>query len=343
MSRQRFVLLTIAALIAIAGAFYLSSQRYLPRDPRGTPLLPGFGAELDTVTAVTLRKGAGKPALSLRKTGGTWSIAERNDYPADVSKLRRLLLSLSDAMLVEEKTSNPANYAAIGVDDPAGPDSAAAEITVYARDGRHSLIVGKPVGNGNFVRRVGEEKSYAAEPAIAMETEPRTWIDAHLIDIPVVTIARVAVKPAAGPAYVIHRSTRADDGFALDAVPAGRTPLDPKSIGPSPIAYGNLTADDVAPAGSIDFGNASVAAVSLTDGTTITFTGTAATDKRWISLQSSKESVLAPQIHGRAYEIAGYRYDAIFRPLEQLLSPKPVKPTAAASKPTAAKPPKPKP
>jgi len=40
MSRARFTLLLVAALAAICGAFYLSSQRNLQRDSRGASLFP---------------------------------------------------------------------------------------------------------------------------------------------------------------------------------------------------------------------------------------------------------------------------------------------------------------
>jgi len=39
-------------------------------------------------------------------------------------------------------------------------------------------------------------------------------------------------------------------------------------------------------------------------------------------LQAGKDAALNAKAAGRAFDIAGYRYDAIFRPLEQLLVPK---------------------
>jgi hypothetical protein len=55
-------------------------------------------------------------------------------------------------------------------------------------------------------------------------------------------------------------------------------------------------------------------------------------------VQSSKDAALAQKAKDRAFEIASYRYDAIFRPLDQLLVPKEVKPRAqdGASKSGAA-------
>ena len=51
-------------------------------------------------------------------------------------------------------------------------------------------------------------------------------------------------------------------------------------------------------------------------------------------MQASKDAALNAKAAGRAFEIASYRFDAIFRPLEQLLVP--VAPRAA-NKPSPTK------
>ncbi len=89
-----------------------------------------------------------------------------------------------------------------------------------------------------------------------------------------------------------------------------------------------LTADDVTPAADVDFSKATVATITLADGNVITVTGASVGDKRWIQLHASKDAQLDAKIAGRAFEIAGYRFDAIFRPLEQLLVPKAPPPAA---------------
>ncbi len=331
MSRQGLVALAVAALLVISGAIYLSGQRNRPRDPHDAVLLPSLAGELNTVTALAVRRGGATPTVTVHEQGGRWTVAERGDYPADVSKLRRLLLALSDAKIVEEKTSNPASFSTIGVQDPSLPGATGAEISVTARDGKHTLIVGKPVGEGNFVRRGGENTSYSVEPGISFEAEPRYWIDSRLIDIKAESIQSIALKPAGGPAYVVRRAAANKESFTLDGVPAGRQAADSAALAPSPTTYSGLTADDVTPVGSIDFGKATVATLTLADGNVITVTGTASGDKHWIELQASKDTDLDAKLAGRAFDIAGYRYDAIFRPLEQLLVPK--APPAAKKEP----------
>ena len=62
----------------------------------------------------------------------------------------------------------------------------------------------------------------------------------------------------------------------------------------------------------------------------ITVTGAPVGDKHWIQVASrARTRRSTAKTQGRAFEIAGYRYDAIFRPLEQLLVPKPTAGEAA--------------
>jgi hypothetical protein len=94
MSRQRFVQLLIAAVIAISLRF-LNARRNQSADTAGLPVFPGLAADLGSVTAVSLRKGGATPTVTLHKSGDVWTVAERADYPADLGKLRKLLLSLA--------------------------------------------------------------------------------------------------------------------------------------------------------------------------------------------------------------------------------------------------------
>ena len=334
----------------------MSTQRNLPRDSRGGALLPGLTGQLNTVTSLSVRRGSATPTVTVHEQAGRWTVAERADYPADVPKLRKLLLALSDAKVVEEKTSNPASFPVIGVEDPALPGASGAEVSIVAKDGKHAVIVGKPFGEGNFARRGGENRSYSVEPGISFEAEPRHWIDSRLLDIAASNVQSVAVKPATASAYTVHRAVgvgaaaasgaaagpragagagappspaaTAADGFTLDGVPPGRKAADAASLAPSPTAFSGLTADDVAPAADIDFSKATVATVTFADGNVLTITGTMSGDKHWIQLQTTKDAALNAKAAGRAFEIAAYRFDSVFRPLEQMLVPKEPPPEA---------------
>jgi hypothetical protein len=312
----------------LGAALYLGSARNAG-EPRaeGTRFLPQIAAALGAVSEIDLQKGAPVPAVTLHRAGDQWSVAQRADYPADASKVHKLLLSLADAKIVEEKTSNPANFPVIGVDDPAKPGTAGTQITLATKDGKQSVIVGKPIGAGNFARRGGEDRTFTVEPGITADVEPKAWIDSRLLDVPLTQIQSVEAKFPSGPGYTVRRLKPGEDGFALDgAPPAGRKVLDAKALAPSPSTLSGLTADDVAAASSIDFSKSSQAILTLADGNVITITGASADDRHWIEVQSTKDTALNAKAQNRAFEVPGYRFDAIFRPLEQLLVPKETKP-----------------
>lgn len=368
MSRQRFTALLVAALLAISAALYLSTHRNAGHiDTHDAALFPGLAGELGTVTSLDIRKGAAAPTVTLQKKGEQWTVAQRGDYPADVTKLRKLLLALSDAKIIEEKTSDPANYALIGVDNPTAATAVGTQIRFAVQDGSHSVIVGKPSGDGNFVRRGDEKTSYLVAPSIYVESEPRYWIETKLLDIPPDDINRIDYRPVSGAPYSVHRIVAAapaaggspaqpasaatphastppdkspadtDKGFALDGVPPGRKAADAQTLAPPPAVFGSVTADEVAALASIDFSKPATAILTMKDGGVITVTGTVVGDKHWIQISAPKNDALTTRTAGRAFEVAGYRYDGFFRPLDQLLVPKEPPPVPAAAKQPSAK------
>jgi hypothetical protein len=131
--------------------------------------------------------------------------------------------------------------------------------------------------------------------------------------------------------------------FALEGAPPGRKPADSPTLAPSPAVYGSLTADDVAAIADIDFSKPVSTNVALKDGSTISLTGTVVGDKHWIQINAPKDEALMARAAGRAFQIAGYRYDGLFRPLDQLLVPKEAPPDAKNAKPQQPRPQQPKP
>jgi len=119
--------------------------------------------------------------------------------------------------------------------------------------------------------------------------------------------------------------------------------VDSHALAPSPTMLSGLTADDVAGANDIDFSKSSQAVITLSDGNVITVTGTPIADKHWIQVKASKDAALSAKTQGRAFEVASYRYDAIFRPLDRLLVPKESPVPAKTAVPGQAPPPGSKP
>jgi uncharacterized protein DUF4340 len=287
MNARRFMAVLAAAIIVIGAALLVSHLRGTS-EPEGGLLLPQLSAQLGSVTSVTIRKGAALPAVMLHKQADRWTVAQRADYPADIAKLRKLLQSLASARIVEEKTSDPDNYHALGVENPDAVDAIGTEIKIVAPDATYSIIVGKPSAGGNFVRFSQQARGLLVSPGVAPDAEPRDWIDARLLDIKAAQVRQVEVKPAKGAGFM-----RKDTDFG---------------------ALVDLSALDVAPADSVDFKGATTAIFTLAEGGVTTLTGVAVQDKHWISVSSSTDSALTERARGHAYEISASRFDSIYKP-----------------------------
>jgi pyruvate/2-oxoglutarate dehydrogenase complex dihydrolipoamide acyltransferase (E2) component len=362
MNGRRLVWLVLAAVIALSAALWLSG-RWSQGSAASGALVPGLDADLGSVNAVTIYKGGPEPVVTLQRAGDQWTVAQRGDYPADVAKLRKLLIALGDAKVREEKTRDPANYGLLGVADPRKAGATGAEVDLRTPSGTRAIIIGKATVGGNFARRIDAAQSVIVEPPISFETEPRFWIDPRITTIPLASITRIDLQPADGPAYALRRSapaataanaasTASPDsataatpastpastpstggaaearGFELDSVPKGRKPAAAALLAPSSTAFSDMTAEDVSAADRIDFGKASKATLTLSNGKTITITGTVTDGKHWIELQSTQDPGLDAKLKAHAYELSADRYGAIFRPLDVLLEPLPAPPAA---------------
>mgnify|MGYP001811657580 CR=1 FL=1 len=76
----------------------------------GQNLLPEFKSVANDVTKLRIARPEGDEGITIRREDKRWMISARDDYPADLGKLRSLIIGLADAQVVEEKTSNPEHY-----------------------------------------------------------------------------------------------------------------------------------------------------------------------------------------------------------------------------------------
>ena len=120
MNARRVGWLLVAGLVVIGFAIWVSSLRHLERATlAGDLVLPGLEHGVNTVTEVRLHK-ADDIHTTLQKGASGWLVAERG-WPAEVNKVRKLLLDLGALNVVEEKTRLSANYPALGVEDLSTP------------------------------------------------------------------------------------------------------------------------------------------------------------------------------------------------------------------------------
>ena len=337
MTPRRVTFLLIASVLVIVLAVWLSSRGHLERGTlaAGDPVLTGLEkGSLNSITEVRLSRGDGT-RTTLEKGATGWIVAERG-YPADSGKVRKLLLDIAALNIVEEKTRSAENYPTLGVEDTSSAKATGTRVDAVTPAKTYSLIVGKSSGaKSGYVRVVNAPQSLLAAPLISVDADPRRWLDRTLIDIPQERIKEVAVKPAAGPGYTASRANKEQSDFTVAQVPKGRELSSPAAADPIAGSLGSLTIDDVqhipqSPPTGVShtifttFDGLKIDVAGRKDGTRTLVSFTPGSDAKETEAEAK---TLQARLQAWEFEIPSYKYDGLFRPLEELLK-KPPEPAA---------------
>jgi hypothetical protein len=346
MTSRRLIALFVAGLAIIVFAVWLSSQRHLERSTNaGERVLPGLEKSLNSITEVRLVKGD-ETHTTLKKGADNWTVDERG-YPADSGKVRKLLLDLASLNVVEEKTRTPANFPQLGVEDVNSPKATGTRIDATTPGKTYSLIVGKSSSaKSGYVRVNGTEQSLLAAPELTVDADPKRWLEHTLVDVSQERVKDFTVKPADGPGYSASRPSKDKQDFSVADIPKGRELSNPTAADPVAGSLTGLTLDDARRTATAPDPKAlSHASFHTFDGLSVDVTGRKDGSRTLISVtasstdkatQSEAQSLVA-RTQGWEYEIPPYKYDAIFRPLEDMLK-KPEAPAKKAAKTDSKKP-----
>ncbi|HET7755938.1 MAG TPA: DUF4340 domain-containing protein [Steroidobacteraceae bacterium] len=341
MTARRVALLLVAGIALVVIAVWLASQRHLEHASlAGDLVLPGLESNVNNVTEVRLRRGDGTHT-TLKRAAGGWLVGER-DWPADIGKVRKLLFDLGALNVVEEKTRLPANYPQLGVEDVGAGKSTGTEVDAVTPTRTFALIVGKSSsGKSGYVRVSGTAPSLLAAPLLIVNADPKSWLDHSLVDLPVTRVRAVEERPAAGPAYTASRDKKEQTDFAVSPLPKKRELESPAVADEIGGALGSLSLDDVHKGAAPADAKLARALYRTFDGLELEVAGRKDGSRPLVAFSArstdkateAEAARLNARLGGWEFEIPEYKYNAMFRPLEELLK----KPPEPAHKPPRAR------
>jgi len=290
MHRGRWMLVLLAAAL-IAAAIYLSTARRADR-PAGVDerLYPALEASLDDITTIRIKGPGDTTVVTLQRAETLWQVAERSDFPADSSRVRTLLLGLAQARTLEEKSSLPANYPALGVEDLTAQGATGTGVELDGLADPVSLIVGKsPGARSSYVRRKGEAASWQIGTAITVERDPAKWLATELLDVGAGRIQSAGVAVAGKRPWSMAKASRADLNFTVTGKPAGGSAsAADSSTDLVATALAALRLVDVRPAADPAKDKPAATATYRTfDGLVLAIDGYADGDKRYLRVRAS--------------------------------------------------------
>lgn len=341
MTPRRVALLLVAGVVLVVIAIWLASQRHLEHASlAGDLVLPGFESSVNAVSEVSLRKGDGT-RTTLKKAASGWLVGER-DWPADLGKVRKLLLDLGALNVVEEKTRVPDNYPQLGVEDVTTAKATGTEIDAVTPARTFALIVGKSSsGKSGYVRAAGTAPSLLAAPLLTVNADPKIWLDHSLVDLPVARVREVEERPAEGPAYTASRDKKEQTDFAVSPLPKKRELTSPAVADEIAGALSALNLEDVRKGSAPADAKLSHAVYRTFDGLELELAGRKDGTRSLVAFSArstdkateAEAARLNARLGGWEFEIPEYKYNTVFRPLEELLK----KPPEPAKKPSKSK------
>ena len=193
MKSQSLRWLVVAAVIALGAALYASVRKPVLDAAIGVELYPDLEAKLlNDVTAVRIHGAGDQQVVGIEKSAAGWQVTERANYPADVGRVRELLLALAKATTLEKKTAIATNLPALGLEDltasgatgerPGGSRHAAPGVAHHRRVARRAFLVRAPCRRG---------AKLADRRRLHVEGQPRRWVQSKVLEVPQARVSAI--------------------------------------------------------------------------------------------------------------------------------------------------------
>src|SRR5262245_13889534 len=297
MTSRRLLILAIAAIVAIGAGVWLAGREGSTGSSAGTgALYPELKEQLNSISAVNMFKAGDARVVELKKQGDDWTVSERDNYPADDAKVRKLLVAIADAKLYEQKTANPEAYATLGVEDTTGKGATSLRVELVGAPKPVNLIVGKQgVGaRSNYVRRAGEAQSWLINATIDTSSTPEAWLRKDIIDVGADRMQSTTVTTKDAKPYTAAKATRADANFSVDGLPKGKSLSTPTAANSVAMALTALSLSDVRAANAFQSTPPAAHATFKTfDGLIVDVDGWVQDNKHYVVLRPSFDATQA--------------------------------------------------
>ena len=287
-----------ATVLALGGAFWLSQDDKPAGQSKPAYALPALNSHINDVQSLSISDAQDKILVTLDNSEQGWTVREKVAYPADTGKLRKLLLDLANAKLLESNTADPQHYTELGVQDLSSADAKGVLVTLTGLNQPAQLIIGSVSshGNGTFLRRPGEAQSWLASGQISIATEPEQWLNPVLTDIAAERIAEIVLTKADAQPLRLSKAKPDAANFEVVELPANRELLAPAIVNGLASTLAGLTLEEIAPAETKPTAKPAVQAHFQTfDGVIIDIAGWQQDGKASLSLKAALDMATADE------------------------------------------------
>jgi len=203
--------LTVLFIITIVMVLLMFMTLQRPNDTQDDEglLFPELFGQLSNIDTIAVKSS--EDEFTLYREGEDWFIKERWDFSADFNLVKRALIDISEAKILERKTDKVEQLPLLGLE---GMDEGGDSIHITMLDGEEAvagLILGRERELGQtggarqfYVRRDGENRAWLAEGYLNINPLMLNWIKSEVVNIARERIAQVnIIQPNGNTATII--------------------------------------------------------------------------------------------------------------------------------------------
>ncbi|MDC3067259.1 DUF4340 domain-containing protein [Pseudomonadota bacterium] len=189
------MIMATMAIAAVAYILFLSVDLNGRNTNQYDLLFPDLFNALDKVEKIKLEKEGNK--LVLKKTGEQWLIESADNYPANVSAIKKFLLNLTEIKTLTVKTTDPSLYRSLAVNSIEEEGQNRFQITISIESGIEiaEFTVKEKFHNDNrtFIKKADKQEVFETQGALALSINKIKWLHADITDLPSKAINKISV------------------------------------------------------------------------------------------------------------------------------------------------------
>jgi len=159
-------------------------------------LFPNLFNVLDKIEKIEFLKNDNQ--LVVKKIEGKWVVGSADNYPANVSMIKKFLFNLTEIKTINIKTTNPSQHRNLAVNDigEEGEDRFQITISIEPEKEITKFVIKEKFHNDNrtFIKKVGQKEVFETQGALSLTTNKIKWLNADIIDLPSNAIKRITVN-----------------------------------------------------------------------------------------------------------------------------------------------------
>jgi hypothetical protein len=219
------VIVLVAAIVAVN-----KEQNAVVNKQAGAYLFPGLEAKINDVDKIEVVKS--EDHVTIQHKDNKWQIAEKDDYPADLSKIKEVVMKIAAFTTVEPKTKKPENFGKLNVEDPKDENAKSVQVTLTDKAGKEmaSVVVGRMESGGfstvgqdkTYVRKAKDNQVWLVNGGLTVNEAPSNWVTEEILNINSSRVKKVAITHKGGKAVIVEKEKPGNGDFVLADLPKGK-------------------------------------------------------------------------------------------------------------------------